>query len=106
MSIFIVHSRNYTISLSEGIEEARETVVETLKERKKMKWNGKRTNGNDFNVGDIVYVYRHVVTPGAHRKLLRPWIGPFFISPINVKLRREAEGKNMINVNWLKREYL
>lgn len=33
-----------------------------------------------LDTGDIVYVYRPVVTPEVHRKLLRPSLGLFHIS--------------------------
>lgn len=110
-----VNARDYVISVMEGLEKAKETAVETLKERKvemERKAN-KRTNECDFTVGDVVYVYRPVVTPGRHRKLLRPWVGPFYIcqklSPIHVKIRRKSDGKlikNRVHVNRLKLGFL
>ena len=67
------------------------------------------THEPSFTVGDIVYVYRPVVTPGRQRKCIRPWVGPFYIahklSPIHVKIRRKSDGKlikNRVHINRLK----
>ena len=67
----------------------------------------------DFNLGDIVYIYRPVVTPGTNRKLNRPWVGPFYIaeklSDIHVRVRRRTDGKlirNRVHVNRLKRGFI
>jgi hypothetical protein len=70
---------DYVISLMENIENARTTAVETLKERKQQMKNkaDRSTHEPSFTVGDIVYVYRAVVTPGRQRKCIRPWVGPF-----------------------------
>jgi len=48
-----------------------------------------------FTVGDIVYVYRPVVTPGRQRTFIRPWVGTFYIAqklfPLHVKIRRKLK---------------
>ena len=56
-----------------------------------------------------MYLYRPVVIPGHSRKLLRPWIKPFYVcqklSPIHVLLRRVCDGKliaNRVHINRLK----
>jgi hypothetical protein len=66
--------RDYVISLMENIEKARTTEVETLKERKQQMKNKAdiSTHEPSFTVGDIVYVYRPVITPGRQRKFIRP----------------------------------
>jgi hypothetical protein len=62
-----------------------------------------------FTVGDIVYVYRPVVTPGRQRTFIRPWVGTFYIaeklSPFHVKIRRKSDGKlikNRVHMHRLK----
>jgi uncharacterized protein YbjQ (UPF0145 family) len=51
----------------DNIENARTTAVETLKERKQQMKNKAyiSTQEPSFTVGDIVYVYRPVVTHGT-----------------------------------------
>ena len=43
-------------------------------------------------VGETVYLYRPVVTPGKTVKFVGPWVGPFIISKklseIHMKIRR------------------
>jgi hypothetical protein len=58
----------------DNIENARTTAVETLKERKQQMTNKAdiSTHEPSFTVGDIVYVYRPVITPGRQRKFIRP----------------------------------
>ena len=55
----------------------------------------------------------YIVTPGRQRKLIRPWIGPFYIaqklSPPHVKIRRKSDGKlikNRVHINRLKHGFL
>jgi hypothetical protein len=67
------------------------------------------THEPSFTVGDIVYAYCPVVTPGRQRKFIRPWVGPFYItqklSPLHVKIRRKSDGKlikNRVHINRLK----
>ena len=59
------------------------------------------THKPSFTVGDIVYVYRPVVTPGRQRTFIRPWVGTFYIaqqlSPLHVKIRRKSDGKLIKN---------
>jgi hypothetical protein len=38
------------------------------------------THKPSFTVGDIVYVYHPVVTPGRQRTFIRPWVGTFYIA--------------------------
>ena len=64
-------------------------------------------------VGDIVYVYRPVVTPGRQRKLIRPWVAPFYeaqmLSPLHVKIRGKSDGKlikNRVHINRLKHGFV
>ena len=74
-----------------------------LKERKQQMKNKADISKHkpSFTVVDIVYVYRPVVTPGRQRKLIRPWVGPFYIaqklSPLHVKIRRKSDGKLIKN---------
>ena len=74
--------RDYVISLMDNIENARTTAVETLKERKQQMKNKAyiSTQEPSFTVGDIVYVYRPVVTHGRQNKIIRPWVAPFYIA--------------------------
>ena len=66
-----------------------------------------------FTVGDIVYVYRPVVTPGRQRTFIRPWVGTFYIAqkllPLHVKIRRKSDGKlikNRVHINRLKHGFV
>ena len=63
-----------------------------------------------FNVGDVVYIYDPVITPGNSIKLSRLWAGPYYVVEkpfaIQVKLRRVHDNKlirNKVHVNRLKR---
>ena len=103
--------RDYVISLMDNIENARTTAVETLKERKQQMKNKAyiSTQEPSFTVGDIVYVYRPVVTHGRQKKIIRPWVAPFYIaqklSLLHVKIRRKSDGKlikNRVHINRLK----
>ena len=103
--------RDYVISLMENIENARTTAVETLKERKQTMKNkaDRSTHEASFTVGDIVYVYRPVVTPGRRRKCITPWVGPFYkaqqLSPLHVRIRQKSDVKlikNRVHINRLK----
>ena len=102
---------NYIVPLLEDIEVARNVAIETLKERKaamQLK-AAMKANQVNFQLGDTVYLYRPVVTPGHNRKLMRPWLGPFYVcqklSDIHVRLRRVCDGKlaaNRIHIDRLK----
>ena len=103
--------RDYAISLMENIEKVRTTAVETLKERKQQMKNKAdiSTQKPSFTVGDIVYVYRPVVTHGRQKKIIRPWVAPFYIaqklSLLHVKIRRKSDGKlikNRVHIHRLK----
>lgn len=65
-----------------NLEKARETAVDILKERKKemTRKANQKINEQQFIVGDVVYLYRPVVTPGKHRMYLRPWVEQFYIA--------------------------
>jgi hypothetical protein len=71
----------------------------TVKQQKKNKTD-RSTHEPSFTVGDIVYVYRPVVTPGRQRPFIRPWVGTFYIaqklSPLHVKIRR----KSVFNITY------
>jgi hypothetical protein len=95
----------------DNIENARTTAVETLKERKQQMKNKAdiSTQEPSFTVGDIVYVYRPVVTHGIQKQIIRPWVAPFYIaqklSLLHVKIRRKSDGKlikNRVHINRLK----
>ena len=95
----------------DNIENARITALETLKERKQQMKNKADISTHEprFTVGDIVYVYRPVVTHGRERKYIRPWVAPFYIaqklSLLHVKIRRKSYGKlikNRVHINKLK----
>ncbi|XP_063409146.1 uncharacterized protein LOC134692615 [Mytilus trossulus] len=110
-----VTCRDYIIRLLENLDKSREVAVEILKERKQQMVTtaNRKTHELQFAVGDIVYIYRPVVTPGKHRKFMRPWIGPYYItqklSDIHVKIRRKSDGKlvkNRVHVNRLKHGFL
>ena len=67
------------------------------------------THKPSFTVGDIVYVYRPVVTPGRQSTFIRPWVETFYIaqklSPLHVKIRRKSDGKlikNRVHIHRLK----
>lgn len=102
---------DFIVPLLEDIEMARKVAIETLKERKTaMKEKADmKANQVNFQLGDTVYLYKPVVTPGHSRKLLRPWLGPFYVcqklSPIHVRLRRRSDGKliaNRVHIDRLK----
>ncbi|VDI82486.1 Hypothetical predicted protein [Mytilus galloprovincialis] len=105
-----VTCRDHIIRLLENLDKSREVAVEILKERKQQlvtKAN-RKTHELQFAVGDIVYIYRPVVTP-----FMQPWIGPYYItqklSDIHVKIRRKSDGKlvkNRVHVNRLKHGFL
>ena len=69
--------RDYIIRLMENLQKTREMAVEILNERKK--GNDKKGESED-NVGDVVCLYRPIVTPGKHRRFLRLWVEPFYIA--------------------------
>ena len=72
---------DYIVPLLEDIEMARNMAIETLKERKVAMKHKAELKANQL--GDTVCLYRPVVTPvvtpGRNRKLLRPWLGPFYV---------------------------
>ena len=108
-------AQEYVTTLLEELEIARKIAKELIEIRKAemlKKANKNRDNPN-FNVGDIVYLYKPVLVAGIGRKLNRPWIGPYYISQklseIHVKLRRKSDGKllkNRVHINRLKRGYV
>ncbi|CAC5421872.1 unnamed protein product [Mytilus coruscus] len=111
----LVTCRDYIIRLLENLDKSREVAVEILKERKQqmVTKTNRKTHELQFAVADIVYIYRPVVTLGKHRKFMRPWIGPYYItqklSDIHVKIRRKSDGKlvkNRVHVNRLKHGFL
>ncbi|VDI46487.1 Hypothetical predicted protein [Mytilus galloprovincialis] len=73
-----VTCRGYIIRLLKNLDKSREVAVEILKERKQQMVTtaNRKTHELQVAVGDIVYIYRPVVTPGKHQKFMRPWIGP------------------------------
>lgn len=102
---------DYIVPLLEDIEVARGVAIETLKERKAAMQEKAEAKANqiNFQLGDTVYLYRPVVTPGHNRKLMRPWLGPFYVSQklsdIHVRLRRVCDGKliaNRVHIDRLK----
>ncbi|CAC5422952.1 unnamed protein product [Mytilus coruscus] len=105
----------YVTTFLEKLEIARKIAKESIEIRKSemlKKANQSRDNPN-FNVGDIVYLYKPVLVAGIGRKLNRPWISPYYISQklseIHVKLRRKSDGKllkNRVHINRLKRGYV
>ena len=64
----------YIVPLLEDIEVARNAAIENLKQRKAAMQEKAALKANqvNFQLGDTVYLYRPVVTPGHNRKLLRP----------------------------------
>ena len=102
-----INGREYIIHTLERLEAARAIAREMRQKAVKS------AAPIDFNLGDIVYIYRPVVTPGTNRKLNRPWVGPFYIaeklSDIHIRVRRRTDGKlirNRVHVNRLKRGYI
>ena len=74
--------RDYIIPLMENLQKTGEMAVEILNERKK--GNDKKgeleDNEKQLIVGDVVCLYRPIVTPGKHRRFLRLWVEPFYIA--------------------------
>ncbi|CAC5391269.1 unnamed protein product [Mytilus coruscus] len=108
-------AQEYVTTLLEELEIGRKIAKELIEIRKSemlKKANKNRDNPN-FNVGDIVYLYKPVLVAGIGRTLNRPWICLYYISQklseIHVKLRRKSDGKllkNRVHINRLKRGYV
>lgn len=97
--------------LIDRFTKAKDYVKHKLDERKAImvKRTNKKINEPKFAVGETVYLYRPVVTPGKTAQFLKPWVGPFIISEklsdIHMKLRRVSDGKlitNRVHINRLK----
>ncbi|CAC5405552.1 unnamed protein product [Mytilus coruscus] len=108
-------AQEYVTTLLEELEIARKIAKELIEIRKSemLKKAYKNRDNPNFNVGDIVYLYKPVLVAGIGRKLNRPWIGPYYISQkrseIHVKLRRKFDGKllkNRVHINRLQRGYV
>ena len=102
---------DYFGPLIDRLTKAKEYVKHKLDERKSImiKRTNRKVNEPKFQVGETVYLFRPVVTPGKTAKFLRPWVGPFIISEklsdIHMKLRRVSDGKliaNRVHINRLK----
>ena len=108
-------AKEYITEVMEDIEIARKVAFENIQERKAemLKKVNKNRENPQYNVGDIVYLYTPIITPGIGRKLNRKWVGPYYIcqriSDIHVKLRKKSDGKlvkNRIHVDRLKPGYV
>ena len=104
-------AKEYVTQLMEDIEIARKFAIENVEQRKieMLKKVNKNRETPHYSVGDIVYLYTPVITPGIGRKFNRQWVGPYYIcqklSDIHVKLRKKCDGKivkNRIHVDRLK----
>ena len=71
------------------------------------------THEPSFTIGDIVSVYRPLVTPSKEIKCIGPLVGPIGkaqkLSPLHVKIRRKSDRKlikNRVHIKRLKHGFL
>ena len=101
----------YIFPLVDRLQKAQDLASQKIDERKNImiKRTNRKINEPKCNVGETVYLYRHVALPGKTMKFLRPWVGPFIgaekLSDIHVQLRRVSDGKlivKRVHINRLK----
>ena len=98
------------VKLQEARELARQNIVEsqqTMKQR-----YDKKANPQDFEPGDLVWIYFPQIMVGGSRKFLHNYSGPYIllekINPVDFTVAHAHNGKrlkNVIHVNRMKRFY-
>ena len=70
------------------------------------KYHDRRAKHREFEVGDLVYLYKPARRPGLSAKSFRPWTGPHQvtakISKLNYEIQDRKAKRQIVHVNRLK----